>query len=274
MSNRAWMPLHIDAYLADTGHLSALEHGAYLLLIMHYWRNGGLPSDERLIARHAKLTPAQWEESRDVLAAMFLDGWKHKRIDAELQKADAIIEKRRSAANGRHGKSKPDANAVHVDCKSSDTGALPLTKDLSEPSGSAAGAADPRQQLWTEGVSSLKAISGKTEAAAKSMIGKWLRDAGDDCALVLSKIHTARSEQIGEPISWISAAIKPAEKPPPRRGVSGAAQRIMEQEYGTESIFGGNGDAKRLSPASGGGSRDAVADLRGGLGRQFRTIDH
>ena len=55
MSNRAWMPLHIDDYLADTGHLTGAEHGAYLLLIMHYWQNGSLPGSERLIARVARM---------------------------------------------------------------------------------------------------------------------------------------------------------------------------------------------------------------------------
>lgn len=132
MSNRAWMPLHIDAYLGDTGHLSALEHGAYLLLIMHYWKHGCLPADERLIARHAKLTPEQWAESRDILAALFMDGWRHKRIDEELAKADEIIAKRRAAASARHKASKPDAHAMHMQSKSSDTGALPSTNNLSE----------------------------------------------------------------------------------------------------------------------------------------------
>jgi len=101
MSNRARMPLHVGDYLADTGHVTATEHGAYLLLIMHYWQNGCLPENERIIARIAKLSPEQWEESRDMLAMLFGPGWTHKRIDAELSKADEIIEKRRSAAEAR-----------------------------------------------------------------------------------------------------------------------------------------------------------------------------
>lgn len=133
MSNRAWMPLHIADYLADTGHLTATEHGAYLLLIMHYWQNGSLPENERVIARIAKLSIEQWEESRDMLAMLFGPGWKHKRIDAELAKADDIIEKRRAAAESRFkkGKSKSNANAEHVDSTCNDTGALPTTSDLS-----------------------------------------------------------------------------------------------------------------------------------------------
>lgn len=139
MSNRAWMPLHIGDYLKDTGHLSALEHGAYLLMIMHYWQHGALPADERLTARIAKLSPDQWADSRDILAMLFQEHWTHKRIDAELAKADEIIEKRRSAANARYASSKPDASAVHVHSNSSDTGALPRTLDLvvkEEPKGS------------------------------------------------------------------------------------------------------------------------------------------
>ncbi|QIG70461.1 DUF1376 domain-containing protein [Rhizobium phage RHph_N28_2] len=134
MSNRAWMPLHIADYLADTGHLTATEHGAYLLLIMHYWQNGSLPENERVIARIAKLSPEQWEESRDMLAMLFGPGWKHKRIDAELGKADEIIEKRRAAAEARYSKGKKqtsDANAMHMQSKCIDTGALPTTTDLS-----------------------------------------------------------------------------------------------------------------------------------------------
>jgi uncharacterized protein YdaU (DUF1376 family) len=147
MSNRAWMPLHLDAYLADTGHLTTLEHGAYLLLIMHYWRNGGLPADERMIARLSRMTSEEWAQSRDVIASLFKDGWSHKRIDEELAKAKEIIAKRKSAANARHSGSTSNANAMHVDSKCSDTGALPLTYDheKEEPSGSSK--KSPREEL-------------------------------------------------------------------------------------------------------------------------------
>lgn len=138
MSNRAWMPLHIADYLSDTGHLTAAEHGAYLLLIMHYWQNGSLPENERLIARIAKLDATQWEESRDVLAMLFGPGWTHRRIDAEMAKADDIIEKRRNAAEARHKKTNRPASAEQVQCTSNDT-RVPtdnLQQVKEEPSGS------------------------------------------------------------------------------------------------------------------------------------------
>jgi len=125
------MPLDIGDYLRDTGHLTVAEHGAYLLLIMHYWLNGGLPAEERMIARISRMPPDQWSESRDVIAALFRDGWRHKRIDEEMTKAEEIINKRRSAAQARHAASTPDANALHVESTSSDTRVPP--KPTPEP---------------------------------------------------------------------------------------------------------------------------------------------
>lgn len=220
MSNRAWMPLHLDDYLADTGHLSTLEHGAYLLLIMHYWRNGGLPADERMIARVARLTPEQWAESRDVLAALFREGWSHKRIDGELAKADAIIAKRKAAAGARHQGSKPDASAVHVhdECNANahTRAGTPITNNLSDASASDE-PPDPRRQVWSEGLATLMAITGKSETAAKSILGKWLKATEDDCALVLSRIRKAKLDRIGEPVSWITASLAKKADPPKAR---------------------------------------------------------
>ena len=97
-----WMPLDIPDYYADTGHLGAVEHGVYLLLIMHYWRTGSLPDDDRQLARIARATPAEWRGARPVIEAFFLPGWKHKRIEHELAKAREISCKRRDAALQMH----------------------------------------------------------------------------------------------------------------------------------------------------------------------------
>lgn len=112
--NRPWMPLYIADYRADTAHLCAAEHGAYLLLIMHYWQTGALPHDDTQLARIACMTPAQWKKARPVIAALFGPGWIHKRIDAELAHAEDISSKRRAAAQQRHGKAPADAEQMHA----------------------------------------------------------------------------------------------------------------------------------------------------------------
>ena len=84
--NRPWMPLYVGDYLGDTGHLTTTQHGAYLLLLMHYWRKGELPDDDRQLSKIAKLPLRTWCEYRATLQDFFYDGWKHKRIDAELER--------------------------------------------------------------------------------------------------------------------------------------------------------------------------------------------
>ncbi|WP_298257929.1 DUF1376 domain-containing protein [Bradyrhizobium sp.] len=94
---RAWMPLYVGDYLGDTGHLTTAQHGAYLLLMMHYWRKGELPDDDRQLSKIAKLPLKTWSNYRPVLQQFFHSGWKHKRIDAELERVMRVSEKRATA---------------------------------------------------------------------------------------------------------------------------------------------------------------------------------
>ena len=70
--NRPWMPLYVGDYLGDTGHLTTAQHGAYLLLMMHYWRKGELPDDDRQLSKITKLPLRTWCEYRPTLQDFFL----------------------------------------------------------------------------------------------------------------------------------------------------------------------------------------------------------
>ena len=81
---RHWMPLYIADYLAGTAHLTTAEHGAYLLLIMHYWSKGAPPISDEVARRVTRMTNHQWSKSLPVLKSFFLEDWRHERLDGEL----------------------------------------------------------------------------------------------------------------------------------------------------------------------------------------------
>ena len=69
MSRFPSLPLFTDAFLADTGHLTAQETGAYLLLIMMAWRLPGcrLPDDDAKLARWARVDARTWRHLKPVV---------------------------------------------------------------------------------------------------------------------------------------------------------------------------------------------------------------
>jgi uncharacterized protein YdaU (DUF1376 family) len=104
-----WMPLAIGAYLGKTMHLTTLHHGAYLLLLMDYWKRGPLPNDQPQLAAICKMDASSiaWANAWRLLGTFFEvreDGLLHNdRADAEIAKADAnhsaAKEKASKAAN-------------------------------------------------------------------------------------------------------------------------------------------------------------------------------
>lgn len=124
MSGRAdvWMPLYVADYLKDTQHLSTAEHGAYLLLIFHAWTNSGMiPRSDSQLARIARLSLGQWKRMRDTVLAFWIDQgdaaqtYMHKRISAEIDRTEAIIEKRRKAGSVGASKRWQTDSKCHAD---------------------------------------------------------------------------------------------------------------------------------------------------------------
>lgn len=109
----SWMPLWIADYQADTMHLNTTQHGAYILLLMHHWRAGGVPDDISQLAAITRCDQSLFRRSIwPVLCGFFTkDGGclVQKRALAERALAEELTEKRSTAgkegAKRRWGKS-------------------------------------------------------------------------------------------------------------------------------------------------------------------------
>jgi uncharacterized protein YdaU (DUF1376 family) len=117
----SFMPLWIADYLADTTHLSCEQHGAYLLLLITYWRRGGhMPADNAFLCSVTKLTPQKWRTMRVVMGQFFReeDGqWKNKRADAEILKA-AKLKKDKAAAGAKGAEKRWSGHGSAIDLPS------------------------------------------------------------------------------------------------------------------------------------------------------------
>lgn len=114
MKANVWMPLYIGDYLADTARLTTEQHGAYLLLIMDYWRNGPPPDDDAVLAQITRLSPDAWGNACSTLRAFFkqIDGHLHhiridKEIDEAKRKKSVAVAKADKAARARWHKDAP-----------------------------------------------------------------------------------------------------------------------------------------------------------------------
>ena len=100
---RPWYPFNVVDYNADTGRLTTIQHGAYILLMNEYWLSGGLPDDDEQLAVITKLPPDAWLMLKSKIEQFFLPGWKHKRIDKELRIAKSFKKHAEKAAAKRWG---------------------------------------------------------------------------------------------------------------------------------------------------------------------------
>lgn len=193
------MPIHIGDYQRDTGHLRATEHGAYLLLMFHYWSTGGLPNSDDHLATIARLSRGEWKKIKPTLQAFFKDGWSHGRIDYDLEKARSISDAAREAgkASGRSRSVKPPLNDRS-----------PTVQPTLEPSNlskkdAAPAAADPEVELFRRG----REVLGK---AGGGLISKLLVAKQKNVALARAAIEQASTKS--DPREYIGAVIRGPQK--------------------------------------------------------------
>jgi len=89
MSEAPYLPMYVDAMVADTMDMSAEAFGAYHLLLYAIWRNGGnpLPDDDTKLARICRASVSRW---RRVLRPELI-----KYFDAGLLESDQKLQQKR-----------------------------------------------------------------------------------------------------------------------------------------------------------------------------------
>jgi uncharacterized protein YdaU (DUF1376 family) len=152
MAEAPIMPFFTDAYLADTGHLSTIEHGAYMLILIACWRAGGtLPNDDKRLARYAHLGSQQWQRIKPVIMEFFQsDGeqiWQGRLMDELV----AVRRKSHIASNNARAKYRKNNKTGGADAPIplSQTDAIhdPLSKESKKVSNDTQKKPTPRSEL-------------------------------------------------------------------------------------------------------------------------------
>jgi uncharacterized protein YdaU (DUF1376 family) len=188
----AWMPFYPGDYLADTSRLTLEQHGAYLLLILDYWRNGPPPDDDATLARILGITAGAWRRIAPSIRAMFrpVDGLlRHKRIDAEKEgatnrkaKAKAKAEQAAAVRWGNPPSNAPSMpQAMHEQCPSPSPS--PITSKA-EPKPAQAAPAGVRFEVWEAW---RRQRGRKLTADAVRLQAKFLSEQPDDPNAVIEQ---------------------------------------------------------------------------------------
>jgi hypothetical protein len=231
---------------------------------------GSLPTDERILA-HLSGAGANWRKVRDVALRGWVrcsDGRLYHPVVAEKARAawdarqaqrartEAARAKLSAQRSGRDGEDTPPVPAAvtasvtgyakgskgegQVEAPSSS-----LRSDEGPPAPPPAAVApllhDVRTALWIEGLSRLRRLTGKGDRAARSLLGKLLSRAGDDCSLLQAVLMQAEIDRPGDPEAWILACIDARLG----RRVSAAPRRGRDTSWLDRSIFDDNKDAPR-----------------------------
>lgn len=93
MAALPYMQFYVADYLADTTHLTAEEHGAYMLLLFSYWQTGKPLRIDRL-ATVARIPNDRWSSVAETLSEFFHvteTHWVQFRVEADLEAVNSKV---------------------------------------------------------------------------------------------------------------------------------------------------------------------------------------
>lgn len=106
-----WYPHYVGDYSKKTAHLTMMEHGAYRLLLDHYYATGK-PITNDVVQLH-RICRAFADAERDAIDKILSDFfvlkngfYHHERADREIEKRISLSDSRKQAADKRWKKKK------------------------------------------------------------------------------------------------------------------------------------------------------------------------
>lgn len=209
-----WYARYPGDYGRKTRHLSMMEHGAYALLLDHYY-NTGAPLPANAVQLHRicmAFDEAEQAACMTVLHEFFVlrdDGWHNDRADDELLKRSEISEKRSKSAAKRYANApaKGHANAPAI------AHTTTTTTTVYDGGGSARAREDENPKIETPenptfrerlliaaGIDPMRIVSPGPGAAGGTLdmaqAQRWIDDLGfseDDCVRYVAEIRQVMS---------------------------------------------------------------------------------
>jgi uncharacterized protein YdaU (DUF1376 family) len=186
-----WMAFYVGDYVKNTLKLTTRQHGAYLLLILACWQDGGsIDGDDETLATVTKLSLRDWLKERPKLAPYFEvtpQRWTHRRVVRELADAGEITQRRSEAgriAAAKRWQSGRTANRMRHGQQND----APSPSQSPSPSPSQAPALEaraPQAKLipddWLPGEADLLALRRERPDVVGEVYERRLRDFRDWC---------------------------------------------------------------------------------------------
>ena len=234
------LPLFTDAYIADTRHLTAAQHGAYLLLLMTAWRmpDCKLPDDDKFLARCASMDLRVWKVNKSLVMGFWKQDseqkWYQGRLVDERKYVVDKSSKNAGAAKARWLKYKETPNA----------NAMPELYQSDAPTPTPTPTPTPKQEViigdFQKVYQAGSSIFPKLAVANSHEINKWLENGCDVEKDILPEINKHIGKQIGG-WSYFTNAIaqakvnrlNPMPDPPPKNnsGYKKSSIKFAEQNY-------------------------------------------
>ena len=214
--------LYIGDYQRDTAHLSVTEHGAYLLMLQHYYATERPLPTGKALHRMLRAQDRSERDAIDSVVAQFWtetsDGLVNERADVEITKAGAQAETNRAIAQAREARRKAARNGNEQSTNratNDQPNQTPDTRLTPQPPGKrGAVAAEGFAEFWAEyprkdaKADALKAWSKLAPdeplravilgaVAAQRSSDQWCREGGRFIPLPASWLNGRRSEDAG-----------------------------------------------------------------------------